>query len=64
MTKETETKNHAEMCKHGSSAPKDLLEELPDNQGRTARHKCAVCAYKAGVEEGKRIANAEAKKSS
>jgi hypothetical protein len=41
-----------ESCKHGKQAPKDLLEELPDSQAGSGRHKCAVCAYEAGIEEG------------
>lgn len=50
------------MCKHGNGAPKDVLENLPNYQGKTGRHKCVVGAYHAGIKEGLRIANAEAKK--
>jgi hypothetical protein len=51
--------SYSEMCKHGSGAPKDVLESLPDYQGKTGRHKCVVCAYQAGIEEGFRRANKE-----
>jgi hypothetical protein len=54
------TMTYAESCKHGKSAPKDLLESLPENQGKTGRHKCVVCAYQAGIKEGKRLARAQA----
>jgi hypothetical protein len=50
---------YAEMCKHNKSAPKDLLESLPESQGKTGRHKCVVCAYQAGIEEGRRQAKSE-----
>ena len=53
--------SYAEMCKHEKAAPKDLLESLPESQGGTARHKCVICAYNAGIEEGKRQAKAESK---
>lgn len=54
--------HYAEMCKHGNGAPKDVLENLPNYQGKTGRHKCVVCAYHAGIKEGLRIAKAEAEK--
>jgi len=39
-------------CKHENSAPADVIEELPYYQGQEARHRCAVCAYNKGVEDG------------
>lgn len=39
------------VCKHGSTAPIELLNSLPQSQGGIARHKCAVCAYNQGVED-------------
>jgi hypothetical protein len=51
--------SYAEMCKHGSGAPKEVLEGLPDYQGKTGRHKCVVCAYQAGIKEGLRLAKAK-----
>lgn len=35
-------------CDHGSWAPDDALNELPDSQAGTGRHKCANCAYRRG----------------
>lgn len=48
-----------ESCKHGHQAPRDLLDALPVSQAGTGRHKCVQCAYEAGVEEGRRQAQAE-----
>jgi hypothetical protein len=45
-------------CAHGKSAPDATLESLPVYQGGSARHKCPVCAYEAGVQEGLRRARA------
>lgn len=42
---------YAEMCKHGSGAPQDVLEALPDYQGKTGRHKCVVCAIRQGLRK-------------
>lgn len=41
-----------ESCKHKHQAPRDLLDSLPVSQAGTGRHKCAQCAYEAGIEEG------------
>lgn len=45
-----------ESCDHGNNAPDDMLEELPESQAGTGRHKCAVCAYQKGFEAGKKAA--------
>jgi len=55
--------SYAEMCKNGNGAPKDVLESLPDYQGKTGRHKCVVCAYQAGIEEGLRRAKSKEQES-
>ena len=41
-----------ESCKHKHQAPRDLLNALPAAQAGTGRHKCVVCAYDAGVQDG------------
>jgi hypothetical protein len=41
-----------ESCEHGSQAPKERLDELPDAQVGTGNPKCAVCAYEAGLQDG------------
>jgi hypothetical protein len=53
-----------EACKHGKSAPRDLIEALPESQAGAGRHKCAECAYEAGRRDGFNEARqaAEAKK--
>jgi hypothetical protein len=33
-----------------------MLETLHPSQGGTGRHKCAICAYSIGFEEGMRYA--------
>ena len=30
----------------------ELMESLPENQGRSGRHKCPYCAYNAGFRKG------------
>lgn len=37
-----------ETCAHGRTAPRALLESLPDSQAGSGRHKCALCAYSLG----------------
>lgn len=39
-------------CKHGSVAPNNLFDELHENQGGHARHKCVCCAYREGYSDG------------
>ena len=46
----------SETCKHKKQAPRELLNSLPTAQAGTGRHKCAVCAYEAGIQEGLRQA--------
>lgn len=41
-----------ESCRHGNDAPSTLLANLPPSQGGSGRHKCPVCAYRAGLEAG------------
>jgi hypothetical protein len=41
-----------EECKHGHSAPKEVLDNLEPSQAGTGRHKCAICAYNEGYENG------------
>jgi hypothetical protein len=48
-----------ETCKHGHQAPRTVLDDLPASQAGTGRHKCAICAFEAGVDEGRRLALAE-----
>jgi hypothetical protein len=45
-----------ETCDHGNTAPMDVLDDLPHSQAGTGRHKCAICAYEKGLEEGQRQA--------
>lgn len=40
-----------ENCNHDSIALVAVLQGLPDSQGGTGRHKCAVCAYQKGFED-------------
>jgi len=47
-----------ETCKHDSHAARTAMEALPEWQGGTARHRCPVCAYQAGLEEGFKRAEA------
>lgn len=39
-------------CQHGAIAPNNLFEELHENQGGRARHKCVCCAYRDGYASG------------
>ena len=42
-----------EICErdHAGEVPQDLLDSLPENQGHPVRHRCAACAYAAGMNE-------------
>lgn len=42
-------------CSHGQGriAPQKLIEDLQISQGGTGRHKCAICAYSYGLEDGR-----------
>lgn len=42
----------SEHCPHGNVAPVAVVERLSDWQGRSGRHKCAICAYQEGFEAG------------
>ena len=61
--KERHVASMFETCKHKKQAPKDLLNSLPDGQAGTGRHKCVVCAYETGIEEGLRRAAIQQKES-
>ena len=37
-----------ERCRHGNSAPEHIFLVIPPSQAGTGRHKCVICAYKAG----------------
>ncbi len=43
--------NTAENCEHANAAPRATIEALPESQAGAGRHKCAVCAYRAGFLE-------------
>ena len=40
-----------ENCKHNSSAPIAILQELPESQAGSGRHKCTVCSFQKGFED-------------
>ena len=40
-----------EKCNHKSIASVAVLQGLPNSQGGTGRHKCAVCSYQKGFED-------------
>ncbi len=42
----------SEICKHGNSAPLDIIRSLPNYQAGTGRHKCAICAYELAKKNG------------
>lgn len=39
---------NAENCEHAKAAPRAIIDELPESQAGAGRHKCAVCAFRAG----------------
>ncbi len=49
-----------EICEldHTGELPQELVETLPLNQGHPVRHRCAACAYAAGLQEGAKDAGA------
>ena len=42
-----------EICErdHAGEIPQHVLDALPENQGHPVRHRCAACAYEAGMNE-------------
>jgi hypothetical protein len=42
-------------CDHMGEVP-DALKNLPESQAGPWRHRCAACAYLAGVRDGKKEA--------
>ena len=36
-------------CPHGSSMPDESVSRLEDSQAGSGRHRCAICAFQAGV---------------
>lgn len=36
---------------HTGELPQHVLDALPENQGHPVRHRCAACAYEAGMNE-------------
>ena len=42
-----------EICErdHTGELPQEVLDALPENQGHPVRHRCAACAYAAGMNE-------------
>lgn len=40
------------VCTQNSVAPEETIDELHNSQAGEGRHKCVICAYKAGVEDG------------
>lgn len=40
-------------CEEHNSMPKNDIDKLDYNQGGVGRHKCVVCAYNHGLEDGK-----------
>lgn len=39
-----------QQCDHGSAAPTEMLENLPQSQAGFGRHKCVICAFQRGFE--------------
>jgi len=42
------------ICELSNEMPKFLIESLNFNQGGIGRHKCVICAYKNGIEDGEK----------
>ncbi len=41
-----------EECQQGKKAENSFLKNLPPSQAGAGRHKCVICAYLAGIEDG------------
>jgi len=39
-----------QLCEHGSAAPTEVLQGLPESQAGAGRHKCVICAFQRGLE--------------
>lgn len=54
---QTTTPAGTAFCKETKqSGPIDLFDGLPKSQGRTGRHKCAICAFHEGFKRGRALA--------
>lgn len=42
-----------QQCDHGSAAPTQVLENLPESQAGAGRHKCVICAFQRGFDGAK-----------
>lgn len=42
-------------CSKDHSNIQDIMNQLPSDQGRIGRHKCAACAYEKGVKDGREM---------
>jgi hypothetical protein len=41
-------------CVHENVAPSEFISDLEKSQASPGRHKCAICAYAIGYQEGLR----------
>jgi len=41
------------VCENNNSIATKILDNLPYNQGGAGRHKCVICAYHHGIQDGK-----------
>ena len=44
-----------ECSEEQTTIPKEIIESLDFNQGGVGRHKCVICAYYNGIEDGKKL---------
>lgn len=42
-------------CKENHESVQIFMKELPLDQGREGRHKCAACAYEQGFKDGSNL---------
>ena len=46
--------HHSEECQVGNSVPVQVLDTVPVAQAKPGRHRCAICAFLAGLRSGVR----------
>ncbi|MFP4333058.1 MAG: DUF3883 domain-containing protein [Campylobacterales bacterium] len=48
--------SNLEICIHGNSAPTERISNIHDNQNtKQGRHKCAICSYSIGFDQGIKV---------
>src|SRR5271165_3268611 len=54
LTQAHQPAGEMEECHAGNRLAKEIIDELPESQAGAGRHRCAICAFDAGLKAGQR----------